>query len=582
MKKLTVLWVYTALFLISIASAQQTGHEITEIDYESLRTQELNDLYEEAKLLENASPQEINANRLAIKNAWAAIDPDIANLYKPVAKNIVEEDFVVEMNTTSNNQEIPPSQNRRWADDIQIHDLRIDGGIDIVAFNNGGALYATSFNNSAGGGNYHLNIFQSFDMGETWQHFRTVTSGVPYQKARALTLEAASGDQYLLIYYINGNNSFRVFGWNLSQGEDFDDETITGDVIDFEVDRNWTGTTNQQRVFAVYKKTDNQLYSARSTAGDYGFNWVDETYLNNNRGNVDIAYSRSGGIYVVMVSDVTNSMYVRVNDNYNDPASWSTSDLLENGADRETFHPTIRAERLSVSEDNVLVVASSRDAGTSGKFNLRWYRRSNGSDFDDGTTEGSPAGLSYLYFDSFINYSIGADINLGLFQLSLDNQETNKVFHRRYSGTSLGSYNLASNEDFGVFGGFLFKPYSLTAIQNGDEPLMVFCGTSGDETFAEGLYFDRESNTLGTSTFDENEFIVYPNPVDDILQFKFPQSAGLQQISVADVTGKQLIKQIWNDAQDRVSLDISHFQVGTYFISLTTENGTLTKKIVKK
>ena len=390
MKKTTILLVCAAIFSISIAGAQQTVDEITtEIDYRSLRTQQLKDLYQEAKLLENSSPQEINANRLAIKSAWEAIDPNIAELYKPDAKNVVEEDFVLEQQTISNDQGIPQSQNRRWADDIQIHNFRIDGGIDIVAFNDGETLFATSFNNSEGGGNYHLNIFQSSDMGETWQGFRTVTSGVSFQKARALTLDALNGDRYLLIYYINENNAFRVFRWNLSQGETFEDETITTDVLDFEVDRNWTGSTDQQRVFAVYKKTDNQLYSARTNAGSYGFNWVDETYLNNNRGQVDIAYSQGGAIYVVMVSDVSNSMYVRVNDDYNDPASWSTSDLLENGADRETFHPTIRAERLPLFQDNVLVVASSRDAGSSGKFNLRWYTRTDGGDFNDGTTEGS-------------------------------------------------------------------------------------------------------------------------------------------------------------------------------------------------
>ena len=187
-----------------------------------------------------------------------------------------------------------------------------------------------------------------------------------------------------------------------------------------------------------------------------------------------------------------------------------------------------------------------------------------------------------MYFDSFINYSSGADIHLGLFQLSIDNMETNKVFHRRYGGTSLGSYNLASNEDFQVFGGFLFKPYSLTAVQNADEPLMVFAGTSNDGTFSQGLYFDKESNILSTTSLDKSDFIVYPNPVENVLKLNFPLGTSLNQISISDVNGKQILRQVLNPNLSTISFDISHFQVGTYFVSLSSEKETLTKKIVKE
>ena len=56
------------------------------------RTSELEALYEQAKVLEqNGTAAEINANRIAIKNAWQEIDPNVAALYKPIVTNRLPE-----------------------------------------------------------------------------------------------------------------------------------------------------------------------------------------------------------------------------------------------------------------------------------------------------------------------------------------------------------------------------------------------------------------------------------------------------------------------------------------------------------
>jgi type IX secretion system substrate protein len=583
MKKLKILTVIIVLLCTGIAMPQNhLPKNNNEIDVKKLHTPELKVLYEKARLLENATPHEINANRIALRQAWENINLDWAQLYKPIKSSSRDSDFAVEINSSSKSSLNPQIQNERWADDIQIHNLRIDGGVDIVSFNEGETLYASSFNNNAGG-DYYINIFQSTDQGETWQNFRSVSIGVPTLKMKTLAMEGTnSGDKYLLIYYINQNNTFRVLRWNLTAGESFEGETITNDVVDFAVDRNWTAAADNQRVFAVYKKTNNELYSARTNAGTYGFTWVDETYLNNNRGQVDIAYGRNGSVYVVMVSDATGSMYVRVNDNYNDPASWSTSDLLENGADKESMLPTISAERLDINNDNVLVVASSRDAGTSGKYNLRRYIRNNGADFDAGTTEGSPAGISYLFFDSFINYRGGSNIHLGMVEYFINGSENNKVYHRFYNGGSLSGYNLASSENLNVFSLF-FKPYGLTSIttSNGEEPMMVFCGTSADGTHGEGLYFDKESNILSTVDFDKPQISIYPNPAQNQIEVLLPKEFVTNLMTIYDTTGKVIRQQKFKEVGGSLVIDISFLNDGLYFLRFETGNGIITEKIIK-
>lgn len=77
---------------------------------------------------------------------------------------------------------------------------------------------------------------------------------------------------------------------------------------------------------------------------------------------------------------------------------------------------------------------------------------------------------------------------------------------------------------------------------------------------------------IGQSTVKENGFVLYPNPVSDILHLK--NTRGYTEISIYDITGKTLISK-----RDEVNfVDVSNLKSGVYFIRL----GNDVKKFVKK
>ncbi|MEZ4859448.1 MAG: T9SS type A sorting domain-containing protein [Flavobacteriaceae bacterium] len=133
-----------------------------------------------------------------------------------------------------------------------------------------------------------------------------------------------------------------------------------------------------------------------------------------------------------------------------------------------------------------------------------------------------------------------------------------------------------------VYNGYQPLAISCFRLEVGEEPMMVFAGTSADGTHGEGLYFDKESTVLSTISFDENDFFVYPNPAQDILELDLSSVTPSKNISLVDATGKQVLEKDIALAENHFSLDISHLQSGIYFLTVKSEEGSMTKKIIKK
>ncbi len=70
---------------------------------------------------------------------------------------------------------------------------------------------------------------------------------------------------------------------------------------------------------------------------------------------------------------------------------------------------------------------------------------------------------------------------------------------------------------------------------------------------------------------------VYPNPTSDILKINVPASVEISNVSLFDLLGKNTGALLLNG-----SIDISNLNKGIYLLSLETNQGTLTQKIVKK
>ena len=79
----------------------------------------------------------------------------------------------------------------------------------------------------------------------------------------------------------------------------------------------------------------------------------------------------------------------------------------------------------------------------------------------------------------------------------------------------------------------------------------------------------------------DNSLYIYPNPAMDILNIDLSLlNMNSAQISIADVSGKQIYTE--RRTKEVVSIDLSGYGSGIYFVSVLSENNLTTKKIVKK
>jgi hypothetical protein len=90
-------------------------------------------------------------------------------------------------------------------------------------------------------------------------------------------------------------------------------------------------------------------------------------------------------------------------------------------------------------------------------------------------------------------------------------------------------------------------------------------------------YFNNTANrNAATETKALDNFVLYPNPVTDVLSIK----SDLQNAKyvVTNATGHTISSDALGDA-----IDVSKYVAGIYFLQITEENGTVTtKKFVKK
>ena len=95
-----------------------------------------------------------------------------------------------------------------------------------------------------------------------------------------------------------------------------------------------------------------------------------------------------------------------------------------------------------------------------------------------------------------------------------------------------------------------------------------------------GINFDdfKIDTVLGTSTFNDQAFNFYPNPVKDILNLNY--SKNISKVAVFNLLGQQVEVKIVNSNQSQI--DMSHLASGTYMVKITANDQTKTIKVIKQ
>ena len=84
--------------------------------------------------------------------------------------------------------------------------------------------------------------------------------------------------------------------------------------------------------------------------------------------------------------------------------------------------------------------------------------------------------------------------------------------------------------------------------------------------------------TVGINDYELNNVVVYPNPTNGTVQIQNTEFL-IQDVEVYDAYGKMLNVVSVND--NTAVLDLSSYAAGTYFVKVVTENGVVTKRVVK-
>ncbi len=147
------------------------------------------------------------------------------------------------------------------------------------------------------------------------------------------------------------------------------------------------------------------------------------------------------------------------------------------------------------------------------------------------------------------------------------------------SPTNVASFSVKLNNVF-LTSTYTNINLNLSSNANGHEYIAI---KMQSQTFADFYHFDNfvytSAATLGV---DENsakeQFSVYPNPANNILNIRAATDSEIQKVSIFDIAGKQLKQQVGNVT----SIAVDDLNSGFYLLEITIDGKTTIKKFVKQ
>ena len=83
---------------------------------------------------------------------------------------------------------------------------------------------------------------------------------------------------------------------------------------------------------------------------------------------------------------------------------------------------------------------------------------------------------------------------------------------------------------------------------------------------------------LGTPSFADTNFILYPNPAKETITIKVNQDVAIGEVKIYNILG-QLVQVNTNLNE---TIDVSGLKIGSYFIRIVSDKGTASAKFIKE
>ncbi|MFV0304613.1 MAG: S8/S53 family peptidase [Moheibacter sp.] len=103
---------------------------------------------------------------------------------------------------------------------------------------------------------------------------------------------------------------------------------------------------------------------------------------------------------------------------------------------------------------------------------------------------------------------------------------------------------------------------------------------NGSQNYA--LVITGVDSPLATTELDKNNITVYPNPVVDKLNFQLNQTLTNTHVKVFNQMGQIVFNKKFDSLKSNQSVDFSSFPSGVYMVYIKSNEGTITKKVIKK
>lgn len=554
-----------SLLLITTAGfAQQSVQDDRKgsgIDFTNVqRTEKLQRLYEESEALNlYGTPEQIKANRLALKAAWAEINPEIAALYHYPEGDVFTEASRNSLNSSEENSsfrlEVHPNTSEVYGLSADYMDMKIASNGDIyIAF--------------AAWDEAKITVRKSSDNGNTWTTPEAFTTPTTVKKVQ-LALITGIGDEWVNIYYLGTDNKLRIRTFSLMHGGDVDGTyNSLGDITDFSIAKSNEASTGLQRVFILYVSAAGEVKQARTMPANYGINFIDPVVLANGR-QPHIAYGHNGSVYATYIGAGTGSVYAETHPNFLDPGTTNSYKIMGDPSTTEFRNPVIAAARKSLNSDNAIVVVEQRIKNTSDPYRQEVFRRKNGGVW------------SSIHLSPHI-----ATYGLHRPSAFVNEQDGNETIRTSYVKGELGG------QDFGGEGySHTYNGMAMEAPEHLTDPtidtMTAIIGETSDgqvcmayiqlyQGQAYGIYF-TSPNVLSVENKTIESLSVYPVPANESVTVS--ASTTIDKVKVSSVLG-QHVMEVSNNSNS-LTLDTSSLAKGIYFLEIHSEGRSETRKIIK-
>jgi hypothetical protein len=88
------------------------------------------------------------------------------------------------------------------------------------------------------------------------------------------------------------------------------------------------------------------------------------------------------------------------------------------------------------------------------------------------------------------------------------------------------------------------------------------------------------SQVLGINEFIDSKFSIFPNPSNGIVSILNSENIQVNGVSITDLNGR-IVKQIKYDNVSDIQVTITDLQTGVYMLTINSDKGSITKKVIK-